>query len=257
MAEPLDPTLNDRDDDLADRIHDRQKARRTSPGYLAFAALTVLIVLLGAGLFFTSRNEDRKDRKAAIANCRIIDTTVNKLADLANRFTGPRVLGVGATPEQIAHQETLNQEATAYLNDFIEDLNTIACSTLSGGKPESVEVAVPPLPPSGAPGLAGERGPQGITGIAGLPGPQGRDGLPGSQGPTGASGAQGSMGAPGANGLVGPPGPQGPQGEVGAQGPPGPQGEQGETGPQGPPGPSATTTSTSTTSTTSTTLLPV
>jgi hypothetical protein len=244
-------SLDERDNDLAGRIH-AQPIFRRSPGYVAFALLAVLTAALGAGVFVNARNQARQNAERAVANCRVQSSTQEVLLDVLNRLTAPRVLGNGVTPAQVEHQDRLNAEAAAYRAARVADLEAIACAKLSSGEPEAVEVAAPPPPPSGAPGITGERGPMGLTGPAGPAGIPGEDGAPG---PRGDSGPQGETG------------PSGPQGSPGEQGPPGPPGPQGETGPQGPPGEdsngsgSTTTTSTpstttTTTPTTTTTLLP-
>jgi hypothetical protein len=211
------------------------------PGMIAYLLLAACLCLAVVGAFGAQLVTKRQARESGEANCLRAKADRSLTIDILNRLTAPRILGEGATPEQVATQDAQNAEAAEYRKDRLSKLRALDCGELGRGNVEALIVPPPPLPRPGVPGPAGEQGPSGITGPAGPPGPPG---TPGEQGPAGARGEQGvpgEAGAPGEKGDKGVPGDSGPAGETGPQGPAGPTGPQ---GPEGPPGPEATTTTT-------------
>lgn len=192
------------------------------PGMAAYLLLVASLCLAIAGGFTYTVVTKRQAREAAEANCVRAREDRALTIDILNRLTAPRLLGQGATPEQVAAQEAQNAEAEQYRKDRIAKLRALDCGELGQGKVEALVVPPPPSPRSGTPGAAGEQGAAGLTGAAGPPGP------PGAAGPSGPPGPQGEPGPPG------PPGGLGPRGETGSPGPPGPPGPE---GPKGDPAP--------------------
>lgn len=207
----------------------KQLDTKAKPGMVAYAALAILIVIALFGIIRVERINDYHSKQRAAANCRVQENVRERFVDLLNRLTAPRILGPGASPEQIAAQEKANEEGLKYRNKSLDELTALQCSKLrKDGPPIPVTVSVPPVPT----GVQGSSGDPGLPGIAGKDGINGKDGLDGQPGKDGANGRDGKDGA------TGPPGPTGPTG------PPGPKGDPGE------PAPTTTTTQPPTTTTT-------
>lgn len=231
----MDPSIEE-----ADKRFDKLKPKPI-PTYSAIfvIALVTTIALLVSGLAI------RRSSQAIEANCTVSQRSRELTVDMLNRLTAPRTLGPGATPEQLADQESQNKEAAEYRKDAIGRLRQLNCKDLSDlAIPEPKPIPVPAPRNTTSVGATGAQGPPGLTGPAGPagpPGPPGEPGPPGVDGRDGRNGVDGRDGQDGQDGQDGAPGPQGP---------PGPQGEKGD---KGDPGESSSTTSTSTTTSTTTT----
>ena len=215
---------------VTERLIKQEKAPlpevRRSVGIIAFCLLAVLSVLNTVGVLWVSITNRDEARRAAEENCRVNGDGVALGVELLNRLTAPRILGPGATTEQIAIQESQNQEAADYRGERLAMVEALDCGSLRSGEVKSVLLPAPEPPPLGAIGATGEQG------VSGLTGPAGPQGLPGAVGTPGTPGAIGSEGKQGGPGPIGPGGPQGPQ------------------GPQGPAAPTTTVPPTTTTTTT-------
>jgi hypothetical protein len=150
----------------------------------------------------------RNAKNAIEAGCRVSTATLRVLIAGINEEAAPRVLGPGASPEQVAAQEADNRKRLQKRAAKIEDLRALRCGTLTNDAvPEPVKVPDPPLPPPEPvpePGLPGGVGAQGPMGPMGPQGPKG-DTVVGPAGPKGEKGEKGDA-------VEGPPGPQGPPG---------------------------------------------
>lgn len=224
-------------DERADVLIRQALSRQASPGLVAYVALAVAVAVAIAGSVVAVQTSRRQAAAASEANCRTVDATTRGLVDVLGRLTAPRVLGPGATSEEVAAQDQANAAAAAYRAEQIARLQAVRCDELGDTtNPESIPVPDAPSPPV----VVGERGSAGLTGPQGIPGRDGADGqsIVGPPGRDGAPGTVGGQGKDGDDGLtvIGPQGVPGlsvvgPPGEPGAPGPPGPQGEPGEPAP--------------------------
>jgi len=214
------------------------------PGLVAYLLLAASLSLATIGAVSAQNRNRDQTRRVAAANCVVQASNRSLAVDLLNRLTSPRILGSGASPEQVAAQESQNAEAASFRAEQLSRLKALSCAAQIGGKVTPIYLPPPELPPI----IVGPAGSSGPAGITGPPGPPGQAGGVGAPGASGSAGPVGPEGAPGRS-VVGPPGPAG-QSIVGPTGP---------AGPIGPPGPVPTTTTVPPTipPTTTTTVFPI
>lgn len=219
MTTPVDPDGHELRMAVLEGI---AKAKRV-PGYPAYIALAILVVLSIFMAMRASSQANQRLQDATEANCKVQAGNRTAIVDLINRLTAPRKLSDGATPEQVAFQEKQNKAAAEYRKEALAALTGLKCSELSKGNIVVLPLLNPPPPAAGLTGPSGETGPIGLTGPIGERGADGKDG----------------------ESITGPKGEKGDSVT-------GPKGEKGDKGDTGDPAPTTTTTTTTTT-----TLVPV
>lgn len=188
-----------------------------SPGWLAYGALAVSVLLAIGGTIVALQRTRDSAVAAANANCQVAQPLQGVVVDLINTLTAPRTLAPGTDPKTVAVQAQRNSEAAAVRDKYFEQLRAVPCGSLASSS-ESVSIDAP-APPVTVVGPSGDVGPAGIAGSIGPPGPPGLMGADGRDGLTGPIGATGVAGPGGAIGPIGPVGPVGPVGPTGPTGP--------------------------------------
>lgn len=174
------------------------------PGLVAYGILVVALCLIAINLQVIQSRNKLTAQKAAAANCETASANRELAINLLNRLTAPRILGPGATLEQIRVQDGQNADAAKYRDEELARLKALSCSQLARGTVMPVLIPPPALPPIGAIGASGEQG------VIGLTGPIGPQGLPGTNGTNGTNGRDGATGPAGPAGPMGPAGPPAP-----------------------------------------------